>query len=160
MMTLICVDLQTYYMSQVPEEQSRIVIENTVRISRVFMANGWPIIVVMYEGVFDDCGNDTIEEMQDILSYRNAVLVKKRRPDGSEQILDQIDCHKWPLNVVVCGVFGDECVQETVNGLLERDRRIEVSVLKDCIWPNRMAIEEDNEDRVSILNQSKLVFSA
>jgi len=60
--------------------------------------------------------------------------------------------------VVVCGVYGNECVQETVNGLLERDRRIEVNVLKDCISPITISIEEDNADRVLICNQSELVI--
>jgi nicotinamidase-related amidase len=157
MKTLILIDFQNYYMTQVPEKERRKIIENTTRLARVFMTNDWPIIVVMYEDVFDDVNNDIVPEMKDILLYKNSVLVRKNRPDGSEQVLDQIDFHKWPLNVVVCGVFGDECLQETVNGLLERDRQIEIEVLKDCMWPDRIVIEEDNENRVSIRGQSELV---
>ena len=158
MKTLILIDLQNYYMTQVPEKERRKIIKNATRLARVFMTNAWPIIVVMYEGVFDDVDNDIIQEMKDILLYKNSVLVGKNRPDGSEQILDQIDLHRWPLHIIACGVFGDECLQETVNGLLERDRQIEIEVIKDCMWPDRIVIEEDNENRVSIRNQSELVI--
>lgn len=159
MKTLILIDFQQYYMLQVPEPQRKKLINNTIRISKVFIINNWPIIVVQ----FIDCGelledDALIQEMQDILSYENSILVTKQRCDGSEQILDQIDLHGWSLNVIVCGVFGDECVQESVNGLAERDRKIQINVLEDCIWPNSLSIETDYEDRIEIRHQNELVI--
>lgn len=149
MKTLILIDFQEFYCEQANHKRKEL-IENVVKISRVFMANNWPIIIVYFEGAYDR--KDLIKEMEDILEYKRSVLVKKTRCDGSEQILDQIDLHEWPLNVVVCGVYGNECVQETVNGLAERDRKIQISVLEDCIWPNSLSIETDYENRIDIYN--------
>jgi len=156
MKTLILIDFQSYYLSGMPEEKRKELIENVTKISRVFMANNWPIIVVYFDSSFED--NYLIEEMLNILEYKKSVLVTKNRCDGSEQILDQIDFHNWPLNVVVCGVFGNECVSETVNGLAERDRKISITILKDCIWPNGVAIDPDNEDKIEVRHQSELVI--
>jgi len=156
MKTLILIDFQSYYLLGVPEEKRKELIENVTKISRVFMVNNWPIIVVYFDSSYND--NYIIQEMEDILKYENAIFVTKHRCDGSEQILDQIDLHKWPLNVVVCGVYGNECVQETVNGLAERDRKIQINVLEDCIWPNSLAIDPDNEDKIEIHHQSELVI--
>jgi len=91
MKTLVLIDFQNYYMTQVPEKERKEIVENTIRISKVFMINDWPIIVVQ----FIDCGqllkDDTlIQKIQDILLYENSVLVTKNRCDGSEQILDQM----------------------------------------------------------------------
>lgn len=156
MKTLILIDFQSFYIGEVPEEKRKELINNVTKISRVFMANNWPIIIVYFASTYDD--NNLIKEMRNILEYKNAVLVTKTRCDGSEQILDQIDLHKWPLNVIVCGVYGDECVSETVNGLAERDRKIQINVLEDCIWPNKLAIDPDNEDKIEIHHQSELVI--
>lgn len=156
MKTLILIDFQQHYMQEVPEEKRKILIENVMRISRVFQVNNWPIVVVYFDSSFGD--NYLIKEMIDILEYENSVLVTKYRCDGSEQILDQIDLHEWPLNVVVCGVYGNECVQETVNGLAERDRKIQINVLEDCIWPNSLSIETDYEDRIEVRHQNELVI--
>lgn len=157
MKTLILIDFQTYYLSEISEEKRKELIENVIRISKVFMVINWPIIIVYFDSNFED--NCLIKEMLDILKYKNSVLVEKRRCDGSEQILDQIDLHEWPLDVVVCGVYGNECVQETVNGLAERDRKIQINVLEDCIWPNSLAIDPDNEDKITVRHQSELVIA-
>jgi len=156
MKTLILVDFQNHYLSTIPEEKRKELIKNVIRISKVFEINNWPIIIVYFDSSYND--NYLIEEMRDILEYKNAVLVTKHRCDGSEQILDQIDLREWPLNVVVCGVYGNECVQETVNGLAERDRKIQINVLEDCIWPNSLAIDPDNEDKIEIHHQNELVI--
>lgn len=161
MKTLVLIDFQTYYLNPIPEEKRKELIKNVIRISRVFMANDWPIIIVQ----FIDCGqlledDRLIEEIQDILSYKNTILVMKNKCDGSEDILDQIDLNKLSLNVIVGGVYTDECVFETVNGLAERDRHISITVLEDCIWPdkNSLIIEEDNEDKIAVHHQSELVI--
>lgn len=156
MKTLILIDFQTYYLKGMLKEERKELIENVKRISKVFMVNNYPIMVVYFDSSFED--NYLIQEMLDILEYKNSVLVTKQRCDGSEQILDQIDLRKWPLNVVVCGVYGNECVQETVNGLAERDRKISITILKDCIWPEGVAVDPNNEDKIEIHHQSELVL--
>jgi nicotinamidase-related amidase len=156
MKTLILIDFQTHYCSQMGDEKRKELIENVTRISKVFMVNNWPIIVVYFDSSYND--NYIIQEMEDILKYENSIFVTKTRCDGSEQILDQIDLHRWPLNVIVCGVYGNECVQETVNGLAERDKDISITILKDCIWPDCVAIDPDNEDKIEIHHQSELVI--
>jgi nicotinamidase-related amidase len=157
MKTLILIDFQTYYLSTMPKEKRKELIENVKKISRVFMVNDWPIIIVYFASTFDD--NDLIKEMRDILEYKNSILVTKNKCDGSTEILDAIDLNRFSLDVVIGGVFGDECVSETINGLMERDRKISVSMSRDLVWPNGLVIDQDHENRVEIHNnQSELVI--
>jgi len=158
MKTLILIDFQSHYLGEVPEEKRKELIKNVIRISKVFMINNYPIIVVYFDSSYND--NYLVEEMRDILKYKNAVLVTKHRCDGSEQILDQIDLHKWPLNLLVGGVYTNECVVFTINGLIEKDKHITINVLEDCIWPdkNTLIIDDDNTDRIKINKQNNLVL--
>lgn len=157
MKTLILIDFQQYYFQQIPEEKRKELIENVKRISKVFMINNWPIIVVYFDSSFED--NYLIEEMLNILEYKKSVLVTKKGCDGSTEILDAIDLNRFSLNVVMGGVYGDECVSETLNGLVEKDRKISITVLKNLVWPNGLVIDQDHENRVEIHNnQSELVI--
>jgi len=158
MKTLILIDFQTHYCSQMGDEKRKELIENVTRISKVFMVNNWPIIVVDFKGTYDD--NDLIEEMRNVLKYKNAILVEKHRCDGSTEILDAIDLNGFPLDVLIGGVYTNECVVMSIDGLIEKDKNINIVVLEDCIWPNKntLIIDNDNTDRIKINSQDSLVL--
>jgi nicotinamidase-related amidase len=161
MKTLILIDFQSHYLGEVPEEKRKELIKNVIRISKVFMANDWPIILVQ----FIDCGqlledDRLIQEIQDILSYENSILVTKDKCDGSVEILDAIDLNKFPLDLLIGGVYTNECVVLTIDGLIEKDKHLTINVLEDCIWPNKntLIIDNDNTDRIKINSQDSLVL--
>lgn len=158
MKTLILIDFQQHYMQEVPEEKRKILIENVMRISRVFQVNNWPIVVVYFDSSYND--NYLVEEMRDILEYKKAVLVTKNQCDGSTEILDAIDLNKWPLDVTICGVYTNECVIFTINGLIEKDKNIVINILEDCIWPDKstLIIDRDMETRIRVNNQNDLIL--
>jgi len=158
MKTLILIDFQSHYLGEVPEEKRKELIKNVTKISKIFMANNWPIIVVYFDSSYND--NYLVEEMRDILKYKNAVLVTKHRCDGSTEILDAIDLNGFPLDLLIGGVYTNECVVLTIDGLIEKDKHLTINVLEDCIWPNKntLIIDNDNTDRIKINSQDSLVL--
>lgn len=124
--TLVIVDTQTGFPGAYEVE------ETVIQLVCHAMKNRWPVILVEY----DTCGF-TIESITDKLEgYSCCSTVVKNGGDGGPYVIDCLSQHtSWPTNLVVCGVYGDCCVSDTVSGLFENSSLVEVDVVIDAIYP-------------------------
>lgn len=118
MRTLVVVDMQNGYVTRGAPYMKR-VIELVLR----FRANGWPIILVEFEG-------ETIKSVRNtVKNYDNCATVQKHRASGGKAVLEACSEYGYPTDFVVCGVSVCCCVRSTANTLVE-EHPVEVAV--DC----------------------------
>ena len=70
----------------------------------------------------------------------------KSETDGGKEILECLYNHnKWSRNLVVCGIYGDCCVSDTVAGLYDNSNIVEVDIVSDAIIPDYCSSAESSE---------------
>lgn len=105
--------------------------------------NNWTIILVEFAGY-----GDTDEAInKEIGNYPHVATVTKHDADGGKDIIKYIqDNPQWSLNLVICGIYGDCCVSDTVYGLFDNSDIVEVDVVADAIVPEYMPGTELDEN--------------
>jgi len=130
---LIVIDMQDnflYHADPLRQKEIRELKLNIIDLIKVFMVNSWPIILVEYNG-----NEKTCQEILDTVNgYHKLHKVYKDDCDGSEEIIETIEEFGLPNSLNICGVYSDECVFQTKEGLKEYDS-IKYVIHKDCVWP-------------------------
>lgn len=109
------------------------VVKNISDLMYEFKYQQWPIMMVQ----FVQYETPIISELISIVKNYNCwQLVNKDRVDGSDAVLSKQQYWKWPTNFTVCGIYGDECVAETVNGIIHKEPNAHVEVMIEAIYPN------------------------
>ncbi len=133
MKTLIIIDMQDSFLKYSNRDKQKEIEElklNIIDLIKVYMVNGWPILVVEYYG-----NDETCQEILSIVGgYDKLYLISKDECDGSEEVIGAIDEFGLPNSLNICGVYSDECVFQTKEGLKEYID-IEFVIHKDCVWP-------------------------
>jgi nicotinamidase-related amidase len=127
--TLVIIDMQKNFLGGCEME----IVPNVIALVKHAMAKGWAIIVVEYVG-----SGATDKEITEALGeYPHQETVVKDGCDGSREILECIASEPaWSLNLLVCGVYGPDCVAATVSGLFDNSSLVEVDVVTDAISPS------------------------
>ncbi|KKN01193.1 hypothetical protein LCGC14_1130340 [marine sediment metagenome] len=121
-------------------------VKNIADLMREFKYRQWPIVMVE----FVQYDTPIIPELLDIVKdYKCWQLVKKGGVDGSDAILSQLRRWEWPLNFCICGIYGSECVAETVNGLIVKEPKARVEIMVDAVYPeyHTWGVNKDLHDK-------------
>lgn len=136
MKTLVVIDMQRNLLQPALERDEcvvRSVISNIADLICEFKYHQWPIIMVQ----FIQYNSVIIPELLGILkNYKCWQLASKNQVDGSTTVLSWQRYWKWPTNFTVCGIYGEECVAETVSGIIVKEPKSRVEVMVDAIYPD------------------------
>lgn len=149
MKTLVIIDMQRNLLQPALErDESAVmsVIKNISNLMYEFKYQGWPIMMVE----FVQYNTPIIRQLMDVIAdYKCRQMVKKDQVDGSDAILFWQKYWKWPTNFTICGIYGEECVAETVNGLIVREPKARIEVMVDAIYPgyHDWGINKDLHDK-------------
>lgn len=143
--TLVIVDMQQYFVC-VGSVEHKMAADMCLLIQHA-MANKWGIILVEYDG-----SGDTIKLILDTVSgYQHLEIVKKSEQNGGPEVIACLDSNpKWSMNLIVCGIFGDQCVPDTVRGIFDNSDIVEIDVVTDLIYPSYTSYydeEDEGEER-------------
>lgn len=132
MKTLVVIDMQKRLLPVLKDETIvPSIVKNITDLMHEFKFQQWPIMMVQ----FVQYDTPIIPELLSIVKNYNCwQLVNKDKVDGSDAVLSQLRYWKWPTNFVVSGIYGDECVAETVNGLIYKEPKARVEVMIDAIY--------------------------
>jgi hypothetical protein len=104
--------------------------------------NEWPVIVVE----FTACGETNASIVEALSGYTHKETVSKSIGDGGPEIIKCIEKHQtWSLDLLVCVLYGNECVSDTVAGLFETSDLVEVDVVTDAVYPDYCSSSEVDE---------------
>jgi len=159
MKTLVIIDMQDFYLEEGSIVGSKDSLEisilksNIVSLIQKFMDNNYPIILVEYGG----SGRTNKYILDAISGYDNCYNATKYKCDGSAEIIEIINTLNLPKNINVCGVYSDQCVKDSVIGLLKKDSSIEIEFHEECVWPftNDLNVGYGIDHRVKSLCFSK-----
>ena len=140
--TLVIVDMQEKFMHA---EETYEIIPNICFLVEHAIYNNWPIIVVEYNG----WGDTNLDIRETIGEYPHQKTIIKNDCDGGQKVIDYINNTLWPLNFVVCGIFGDMCVPLTVIGLFNNSNLVEVDVVTDAIYPEYSSSSRRQEKEIT-----------
>ena len=111
------------------------------------MIRGWGIIVVEYR----DNGRTHEDILDTVSGYKHFEVVGKNQPDGGKEVLSRLEANPgWSTDILVCGIFGNCCVSQTVSGIFDGSDLAEVCVLEDLVYPDYEPHKERDEDRVTL----------
>ena len=150
--TLVIIDMQNGFL-EAGDPDCYDIIPNICRTIQHAMINGWGIIIVEYtnNGQTD---NDILEAVS---GYNRLQFVSKDAPDGGRAILSRLKANPGlSLDLLVCGIYGDMCVAQTVSGLLSGSSLVEVSIIDDIVYPEYCAYQGDNDDIVTMITLQEL----
>lgn len=138
--TLVIIDMQEVFIRQSKHDLDLTsLICELIRHAR---QQRWAIILVEYDS-FDSTVKEIIEALKDY-PYQETVI--KSCNDGGEKIIECIRNKKtWSLDLMVCGLYGDQCVAETVQGLFDNSNEVLVDVVADAVWPPYSSSSKKNE---------------
>ncbi len=126
--TLVIIDMQNGFIG--PSEKS--MVPDMCVLIRHAMVHSWGIILVEYNYY----GSTNITILDEVAGYRHLEIVKKDYPNGGVEVTDCLSKHPdWSLNLLVCGIYGNECVAETVAGIFEENDLVEIDVVTDLVSP-------------------------
>lgn len=136
--TLVIIDMQSLFINEDEIE----IIPNIILLIQHAMGKKWAIIVVENDG-----SGDTDEEItQTLQGYPHKETVTKYENNGGLEVIQCVQSHPtWSIHLIVCGIYGDECVSETVAGLFDHSDVIEVDVVSDAICPAYMSSSEPDD---------------
>lgn len=149
MKTLVVIDIQKSLIQRSLQDNEidvLSVIRSITDLVYEFKYRKWPIMMVQ----FIQYDTPIIPELLSIVKNYNCwQLVNKDRVDGSGAILSKQRYWQWPTNFTVCGIYGEECVAETVNGLIVKEPKARVEVMVDAIYPgyHSWGINKDLHDK-------------
>lgn len=136
--TLVIIDMQDDFM----DENEFIIVPAICELICHAKRNNWGIIVVEYHGY-----GETHEQIcHSLFGYQKCRTVYKGDCDGSYEILSLINnCPGWSQNLLICGIYGPECVAQTVEGLLLDKNHGEIDVVMDAIFPDYLPYDTQEE---------------
>lgn len=151
--TLVIIDMQTsflddnYYGNNQNPYPCCEIIPGICKTIQHAMINGWGIIIVEYTG-----NGETHEDILEAVSgYRHVEFVGKTEPNGGEKILHCLESYPgWSTDLLVCGIFGDQCVAKTVSGIFDGSDLAEVCVVEDLVYPDYEPCNEEDGCRVTL----------
>ncbi len=140
--TLVIIDMQSFFLDDDDDDDHDSVISSVCSLIQHARQEKWAIIVVEYSG-----SGETVEAITETLKdYPNQETVIKNDCDGGSKIMECLNSNKiWSNDLVVCGVYGDQCVSQTVAGLFNSSNLVEVDVVLDAIYPPYMSSSEPDE---------------
>lgn len=137
--TLVIIDMQDYFIDKCEYSYLVPVICELIQYAR---QKRWAIILVE----FYLCGPTNTEITVALKDYPYQATVIKANNDGGREVIKYINNRKtWSLDLLVCGVYGDECVPETVAGLFDASDLVEVDVIVDAVHPPYRSLSEKDE---------------
>lgn len=135
MKTLVIIDMQKSLLApslQTNPNEIASLVKNIADLMHEFKYQQWPIMMVR----FVQYDTPIIPELLDIVKdYNCGILVNKDKVDGSDAVLYWQRYWKWPTNFTVSGIYGEECVAETVSGLIIKEPKANVEVMIDAVYP-------------------------
>jgi len=127
-MTLVIVDMQELFINEDEED----IIPNIIALIRHAIAKKWAIIVVEYDG----SGETDQEITQTLHGYPHQETVIKYGQDGGKEVVDCLESHPaWSASLLVCGIYGPDCVAQTIQGIFANSDVAEVDVVADAVCP-------------------------
>jgi nicotinamidase-related amidase len=137
MYSLVLIDLQTEFLEQL-KDLGKNVMSNCTNLIREAINDNAKIILVEYIGF-----GFTTPEIKLQLSNYHYDVVCKERDDGSLELKDFFNENKLnPSKVKIAGIFSNQCVRETVVGLLETTK-YNIEVCKNAI--DSWSVKHNNE---------------
>jgi nicotinamidase-related amidase len=135
--TLVVIDMQEHYVNS----KELHLIPRICSLIKQARQNNWAIILVQLKC---SSGTSICEEIfAAVENYPHLAIVSKPGMDGGEQVLDCLKYSpNWSLDLLVCGIYGDQCVAATVEGLLTGSDLVEVSVIHDAVHPEYVPFTE------------------
>lgn len=150
--TLVIIDMQDCFLDDIDEQ----ILPTVCSLVRHARQNEWAIIVVELDGF----GNTDVAILDELAGYLHKDIVMKYRCNGGLEVIRCINDHPtWSLDLLVCGLYGDECVSETVAGLFDESDLVEVTVVNDAIWPEYMSSygeDESGQQKESVTTTDEL----
>ena len=127
-MTLVIIDMQELFINEDEED----IIPNIIALIKHAIAKKWAIIVVEYDG-----SGETDQEIEQTLQgYPHKETVTKYGQDGGKEVVDCLESHPaWSVNLIVCGIYGPDCVAQTVRGILSNSDVAEIDIVTDAVCP-------------------------
>ncbi len=138
---LVIIDMQPYF------ECEKQILETCKKEIKKAIDNKNHIIFLEYV----DCGVTDNELMLLVIKkgYSNYSIVSKNKNDGSTAIAEQVKSEHVNLSSFrVCGVYTDQCVFDTVRGLLRVFPGCNVEVMKDAVRTRETLIQIEYLDRM------------
>jgi nicotinamidase-related amidase len=144
--TLVIVDMQPGFIG-VSEKP---IIPNVIKSVQYAIRQGWPIVVVEFEGY----GETEVDVMAEVLKSPQYEIVTKHQCSGGEEVSEA--CHKrgWPNNFVVCGVYGDQCVSDTIATLVDIHGTV-VDIIKNAVYPD-CVVDDDYNALINLISINEL----
>ena len=124
--TLVVIDMQECFVNS----NERYLVSRVVSLIGHAKRNNWAVIIVYLDE------DDTVEEIRSAVhNYPHHIFAPKYGCSGSKQIIECLNSEpKWSNNLLVCGVYGNQCVEATVSELL-MNSSVKVSVIMDAVEP-------------------------
>lgn len=147
--TLVIIDMQSEFLGVCQWYQPTCcliddIVPTICSLVRHAKNNGWAIIVVE----FRDHGETDRAIHNSLVGYSHWATVYKKGMDGGKQVVDCINKHpSWPLNILVCGLYGPQCVASTVSGMLDFSALIEIDVVTDAVYPDYRSYNTKEKQR-------------
>lgn len=137
--TLVIVDMQDYFLNSYNGEM----VERMCDLITHARVNEWGIILVE----FLNCGITTKAILDAVSGYEHLETVQKDQDDGGPEVVRCLQRYpKWSLNILVCGVFGNECIPATVAGIFENHDLVEIDVVTDLVYPGYVSNCDNYDD--------------
>jgi len=127
---LVIIDIQTFFIGAFYRCQLDRLIKNISREINIAKRNKDVIIFVEYNPEHYGPTNATLRQL--VKNYPFSIFIEKEFRDGSSEIVDLINTDDRLKNVnklKVCGVYIEQCVKATVNGLAEKNVKNQIDLL-------------------------------
>lgn len=88
------------------------VVRPILKLARRFQSWDWPVLLIEMKGYgrTSCCIRDHLV---------GQTWTRKADCDGSAEIMRRIKRERWPLDIVLCGLYREYCVRNTANSLVE-----------------------------------------
>jgi len=135
--TLVIIDMQSGFIDCGEES----IVPNICSLIRHAKHHKWAIVVVEFNG-----NGKTIATIHEsLVGYPHWTTVQKGDRDGGKEVIDCLETNPgWSMDLLVCGIYGPECVAETVCGLFENSDLVEVAVVLDAVYPGYVPYTEES----------------
>lgn len=137
--TLVIVDMQDDFIRRNHEQK---LVPIICRLITHAKQQKWAVILVEYYGF----GNTNKDIREAVKNYPHIKTVIKKEWDGGKEVVDCINRHpSWSLNLLICGIYGNQCVSYTVAGLFDASDLVEVDIITDAVSPSYCSSSEKDE---------------
>jgi nicotinamidase-related amidase len=143
MKTLVVIDMQTSFVGNIYTiERRRQLISTIAKLCEDFVELDWPIITV--EFTTNKYGETTHDIMEIVECHSRWIPCEKHECNGGHEINQILKDNDWPEDLVVVGIYGDQCVAETVDELANRING-SIQIPTDAVWPKFEPVDHDGE---------------